>query len=183
MNVITTELPGVLIVEPKVFYDPRGFFLETYQKDKYKLQEISEEFVQDNHSKSLRGTIRGLHAQLNNPQGKLVRVIEGEIFDVAVDIRRKSQFFGKWIGVSLSSDNFRQLYIPPGFAHGFCVLSELAQVEYKCTTSYDPLSDISIKWDDPEINIKWPYCGPHLISDKDKKAPFLEQLLHRLPEV
>jgi len=153
MKFIETDIPGVIIIDPQVFRDDRGFFLESFHHKKYRAGGIDATFVQDNHSRSQRGTIRGLHAQFNQPQGKLVRVIEGEIFDVAVDIRRGSPTFGKWIGVRLSAENFRQVYIPPGFAHGFSVTSDVAQVEYKCTDFYDPLSEISIQWNDPDLAI------------------------------
>ena len=137
MKFIQTELPGVVIVEPDVFRDARGFFLETFHAARYRQGGIPYDFVQDNHSRSVRGTLRGLHAQRTRPQGKLVRAVRGEIFDVAVDIRPGSATFGKWVGGRLSEENFHQIFIPPGFAHGFCVLSELAEVEYKCTDFYD----------------------------------------------
>jgi dTDP-4-dehydrorhamnose 3,5-epimerase len=175
-----TELAGVMIVEPDVFRDVRGFFFETYHQKKYSEGGIKEEFVQDNHSKSSERTLRGLHAQLKNPQGKLVRVIEGEIWDVAVDIRRGSPSFGRWVGVSLSAANHRQIYVPPGFAHGFCVISPTAQVEYKCTAFYDPADEISILWNDPEIGITWPVREP-ILSARDQKAGPLSQHLEVLP--
>lgn len=175
-----TPLPGVIVVEPKVFRDHRGFFVETYQAERYRDAGIAESFVQDNHSSSVAGTLRGLHAQLAHPQGKLVRAIEGEIFDVAVDIRRGSPTFGLWVGEMLTSDNFRQLYVPPGFAHGFAVVSERAQVEYKCTDFYAPGDELSIRWDDPQIGIEWPIDAPTL-SDKDRDAPLLAEALERLP--
>jgi len=180
MNVIETALPGVLIVEPRVHRDSRGFFLETYQQRQYQQHGIPGPFVQDNHSRSTRGTLRGLHAQLARPQGKLVRAVAGEMFDVAVDVRRGSPTFAKWVGVVLSGENFRQLYIPPGFAHGFCVLSERVDVEYKCTELYDPTSEITVAWNDPEVAIDWPLESPTL-STKDAAAPRLSELLERLP--
>src|SRR6267154_5291452 len=146
---LSTAIEGVIIVEPDVFKDQRGYFLETYHAEKYAAAGIRGPFVQDNHSRSVAGTLRGLHLQLRHPQGKLIRVIEGEIFDVAVDVRRGSPAFGRWVGVSLSAANFKQCFIPPGFAHGFCVLSPIAQVEYKCTDLYDPSSELGIAWDDP----------------------------------
>jgi dTDP-4-dehydrorhamnose 3,5-epimerase len=180
---IPTDLPEVIIVEPQVFRDERGFFLETYHQEKYSEGKIDAVFVQDNHSRSVRGTLRGLHAQLRRPQGKLIRAIEGEIFDVAVDIRRGSPHFGEWVGVWLSSENFRQLYIPPGFAHGFCVASDVAQVEYKCSDFYDPSSEISVLWNDPEIGIQWPsdLVTAPILSKKDVAAKPLRELMDVLP--
>lgn len=153
MRFISASIPGVIVIEPDVHVDVRGFFLETYHADKYRVGGIADVFVQDNHSRSTRGTIRGLHLQLQRPQGKLIRVIEGEIFDVAVDVRRGSPTFGKWVGVTLSAENFKQAYIPKGFAHGFAVTSGVAQVEYKCTDVYDASSEIGIAWDDPDVGI------------------------------
>ncbi len=170
-----TPLEGVILVEPAVHGDARGFFLETYHQQKYAHGGIAERFVQDNHSKSKRGTLRGLHAQLRRPQGKLVRAVEGEIFDVAADVRRGSPTFGQWFGANLSADNFRQLYVPPGFVHGFCVLSESAQVEYKVTDFYDPADDYGVAWNDPDIGIDWPISDP-LLSDKDREAPRLRDI-------
>jgi dTDP-4-dehydrorhamnose 3,5-epimerase len=178
---VPTELPEVLVIEPDVHRDLRGFFLETYQADKYRDGGIGGPFVQDNHSRSAEGTIRGLHLQLRRPQGKLVRVIAGEIVDVAVDVRRGSPTFGRWVAVTLSADNFRQCYIPPGFAHGFCVTSSVAEVEYKCTELYDRTSEIGIAWNDPELSIKWPIDRPQL-SDRDARLPRLAQVLEILPE-
>jgi len=169
MNVIKLELPGVVIVEPDVFNDGRGFFLETYHAEKYAAKGIGVRFVQDNHSRSCRGTVRGLHAQLRRPQGKLVRAIAGAIFDVVVDIRRDSPNYLKWLSVELSAENFRQIYVPPGYAHGICVLSEFAEIEYKCTDFYDPADEIRIKWNDPQIGIKWPIDEP-ILSAKDQLA-------------
>lgn len=175
-----TAIEGVLLVEPDVFRDPRGFFMEAYHARKYAEGGIPVEFVQDNHSLSVGGTLRGLHAQEKHPQGKLVRAIEGVVFDVAVDIRRGSPTFGKWVGYELSSENHRQLYTPPGLAHGFCVLSERAQVEYKCTDFYDPDDEFGIIWNDPEIAIDWPIESP-VLSGKDAALPRLSEVLERLP--
>lgn len=172
MKLRSTAIDGVFVIEPQVFEDSRGFFLETYHQERYAEAGIPDIFVQDNHSRSTAGTLRGLHAQLRKPQGKLVRAVEGEIFDVAVDIRPHSATFGQWVGERLAADDFRQLWIPAGFAHGFCVLTELAQVEYKCTDLYDAEDEIAIAWDDPEIGIVWPIEDP-ILSDKDKRAPSL----------
>lgn len=180
MKVHETPLAGVRLIEPAVHRDDRGFFLEVFHAGKFSAQGLELRFVQDNHSLSRQGTLRGLHTQTAEPQGKLVRCTEGEIFDVAVDIRRGSPSFGRWYGVRLSGDNFRQLWIPPDFAHGFCVLSERAQVEYKCTTLYRPEADLSIAWDDPDIGIDWPVEVP-LLSPKDARAPRLAELGERLP--
>jgi len=180
MKFLSTELPGVLIIEPDVHRDPRGFFLESYHLQKYREGGILPPFVQDNHSYSVRGTIRGLHAQSQRPQGKLLRVIEGEVFDVSVDIRKGSPTFARWVGILLSSENFRQCYIPPGFAHGFAVLSPSAQLEYKCTDYYDPADGIGVLWSDPEIGIAWPVENP-ILSAKDLGAPRLCDLVDKLP--
>jgi dTDP-4-dehydrorhamnose 3,5-epimerase len=179
VRVVLTDIPGVLIVEPAVHVDGRGFFLETYHADRYREHGIDRPFVQDNHSKSSRGTLRGLHMQLRHPQGKLVRVIDGEIFDVAADVRPGSPTFGRWVGVMLSADNFRQLYVPPGFAHGFCVLSPIAQVEYKCTSAYDRSDEIGIAWNDPSLAVAWPVDRPTL-SARDQQLPPLAQILGTL---
>jgi dTDP-4-dehydrorhamnose 3,5-epimerase len=173
------QIPEVILVEPKVHRDDRGFFLETYHQRKFADGGLNVEFVQDNHSRSIRGTLRGLHAQLRRPQGKLVRAVLGEIFDVAVDIRPGSSTFGRWVGEVLSEENFHQLYVPPGFAHGFCVLSETAHVLYKCTELYDPKDEIVIAWNDPEIGIDWPVEGP-LLSPRDLAAPRLAEVRDRL---
>lgn len=173
------DLDGVILVTPDVFHDERGFFLETYHRDKYAEGGIPEPFVQDNQSFSRRGVLRGLHAQLRHPQGKLVRAITGEIFDVAVDIRPGSPTFGRWVGETLSSDNALQLYVPPGFAHGFCVLSETAQVQYKCTDVYRPGDEIGVVWNDPQIGIAWPVADP-ILNEKDRKAPRLAEIVQRL---
>jgi dTDP-4-dehydrorhamnose 3,5-epimerase len=172
-----TDLPGVVIVEPDVFRDDRGFFLETFRADQYARGGIAWSFVQDNHSRSVRGTLRGLHAQRTRPQGKLVRAVRGEIFDVAVDIRPGSPTFGRWVGEALSEENFRQMFIPPGFAHGFCVLSELAEVEYKCTDYYDRADEVGARWD--SAGIDWPIQQP-LLSPKDAALPTLAELRRKL---
>jgi dTDP-4-dehydrorhamnose 3,5-epimerase len=181
VRVVPTALPDVLIVEPDVHQDGRGFFLETYHADRYRHHGINGPFVQDNHSCSQLGTLRGLHLQPTRPQAKLIRVVEGEVFDVAVDVRRGSPSFGRWVSVTLSADNFRQCYVPHGFAHGFCVLSSVAQVEYKCTDLYDPASEIGIVWNDPDLAIEWPIREP-LLSPKDRCHPRLAELMSRLPE-
>ena len=157
-----------------------GFFLETYHHKKYRDAGIPETFVQDNYSRSAQGILRGLHAQIRHPQGKLIRVSQGKVFDVAVDIRRGSPTFAQWVGVTLSEENFKQIYIPPGFAHGFCVISELADLEYKCTDLYDQDDEIVIAWQDPHINIEWPLQAP-LLSKKDSEALGLDEQLERLP--
>lgn len=170
-----TSLPGVLLIEPMVFEDDRGFFLETYHAQKYKEIGLTQVFVQDNHSHSRRGTLRGLHYQLNHPQGKLVYVITGEIFDVVVDIRPGSPTFGRWLGTTLSAENKRQLFVPEGFAHGLCVLSETADVMYKCTDLYAPGDEYGILWSDPTIDIVWPMENP-ILSEKDAKNPTLKDV-------
>lgn len=175
MNVITTEIPGVLIIEPKVFGDERGFFLETYQAERYKAAGIAEPFVQDNHSRSRYGVLRGLHFQHQRPQGKLVSVTQGEVFDVAVDIRKDSPAFGRWVGITLTAENHTQFYVPPGCAHGFCVLSETADFTYKCTDYYQPDDEGSLIWNDPDVGIEWPISDP-VLSEKDAKAPLLKAL-------
>ncbi len=180
MKFLATALPDVLIVEPTVFPDDRGHFFESYHRDKFSVNGLDLPFVQDNHSHSSRGTLRGLHYQQPNAQGKLVRAISGEIFDVAVDIRVGSPTFKKWVGVVLSSQNNLQLWVPPGFAHGFCVMSDTADVIYKCTDVYAPECEQSIIWHDPTIGIKWPIENPKL-SSKDLNAPMLNSTL-RLPE-
>jgi dTDP-4-dehydrorhamnose 3,5-epimerase len=167
MRFVQTEVPGVILVEPDVFEDPRGFFLETYHARKYAEIGLPGLFVQDNYSWSVRGTLRGLHYQTTQSQGKLVSVLQGQVFDVAVDIRQGSPTFGKWIGIELSGENKRQLYIPPGFAHGFCVLSEAAGFAYKCTAFYAPEDEGGIIWNDPDIAIRWPIKSP-LLSGKDQ---------------
>lgn len=167
MRFIEAGLPGIIVIEPDVFEDSRGYFLETYHAKKYADAGISGPFMQDNFSRSVRGTLRGLHYQRSHPQGKLVSVVEGVVFDVAVDIRPGSPGFGKWFGMELSAENKRQLYIPAGFAHGFCVLSEVAAFTYKCTDVYVPQDEGGILWNDPAIGIPWPVAVP-LLSGKDQ---------------
>jgi len=179
MRFVATELPGVIVVEPTVHRDARGFFLEAYHEPRYRENGIALPFVQDNHSFSRRGTLRGLHGQSPHPQGKLVRVIEGEIWDVAVDVRIGSPRFGKHAFAVLSAENFRQIYVPPGVIHGFCVLSEVAQVEYKCTEVYDPKADFGVRWNDPELAVPWPIAEP-VLSEKDARAPLLRDVRDRL---
>ena len=168
MNVIETSLPGVLNLEPEVFGDERGFFFESYNKKALEKVGITAEFVQDNHSRSVRNVLRGLHYQIKQPQGKLVRVIQGEVFDVAVDIRRSSPNFGKWAGFNLSAENKRVAWIPPGFAHGFLVLSEVAEFLYKTTDYWAPEHERCISWNDPDLAIDWPLQGEPVLSSKDK---------------
>jgi dTDP-4-dehydrorhamnose 3,5-epimerase len=175
-----TALPGVIVIEPDVHVDARGFFLETYHVEKYRAAGIIGPFLQDNVSRSVRRTLRGLHLQLRHPQGKLIRVMEGEIYDVAVDVRRGSPDFGRWVGVYLSGSNFKQCYVPPGFAHGFCVVSDDAQIEYKCTDVYDPASEIGIAWNDPAMAISWPIADP-LLSDRDRTNRSLQTVGDQLP--
>lgn len=170
MKINKTNLPGVLHIEPKVFGDARGFFLETYNKERYMAAGFPDvDFIQDNHSRSSKGVLRGLHFQLNNPQGKLVQVATGSVFDVAVDIRAGSPTFGQWYGAILSEDNHHQMWIPPKFAHGFCVLSETADFCYKCTDYYHPEDEGGLLWNDSEVGIDWPLKEP-LLSDKDKTS-------------
>jgi len=173
MKVTPLELPELLLVEPKVFGDSRGFFMEVFHAQRYAEAGIPGPFVQDNYSRSVKGTLRGLHFQEPQGQGKLVQVLAGAVFDVAVDVRRGSPTFGKWAGVELSSDNRRQLWIPAGFAHGFCVLSESADLHYKCTTLYAPRMEHSIVWNDPDVGIAWPVSEP-IQSPKDAGAPRLK---------
>ena len=167
-----TELPGVVVIQPDVFRDTRGFFLESYHADKYKAAGISEAFVQDNHSRSVRSTLRGLHLQLGRMQSKLVRAIEGEIYDVAVDVRLGSPTFGKWVGVTLSAENFKQCFVPAGFAHGFVVLSDSSDFVYRCTDFYAPADERTIRWDDPDLAIDWqlPAGARPLLSLRDAAA-------------
>jgi dTDP-4-dehydrorhamnose 3,5-epimerase len=177
VNVIDTNIAEVKIIEPKVFGDDRGFFLETFHAARYaELAGIDLPFVQDNHSRSTKGILRGLHFQKTKPQGKLVRVVSGEVYDVAVDIRRDSPTFGQWAGVILSEQNKRQFWVPPGFAHGFVVLSDTADFEYKCTDYYDPADEGTIRWDDPDLAIDWPITNPSL-SDKDATAGSFKDLV------
>jgi dTDP-4-dehydrorhamnose 3,5-epimerase len=179
VQVKPTELPEVLLIEPQVHRDDRGFFLESYHAERYAAAGLTTTFVQDNHSRSGRGTLRGLHLQLTRPQGKLIRVSQGEIFDVAVDVRHGSPRFGRWVGVVLTEVGFEQLWIPEGFAHGFCVLSDVAELQYKCTDYYDPSNELTIAWDDPELGIEWPIEDP-LLSEKDRKG---RRLAECAPEI
>ncbi|KPU52842.1 dTDP-4-dehydrorhamnose 3,5-epimerase [Pseudomonas fluorescens] len=176
MKVIETALAGVLIIEPKVFGDQRGFFLETFQTVRYREAGIELPFVQDNHSRSQRGVLRGLHFQRTRPQGKLVSVSWGSVYDVAVDINPDSPTCGQFVGVELNDENHRQLWVPPGYAHGFCVLSEVADFQYKCTDLYHPEDEGGLIWSDPDVNIPWPVETPKL-SAKDQCNPTLRQLL------
>jgi dTDP-4-dehydrorhamnose 3,5-epimerase len=174
MNVVATKLSGLLLIEPRVFADARGFFMETFHAERLEQQGLTYRFVQDNHSRSSRGTLRGLHYQVEHPQGKLIQVIRGEIFDVAVDLRRDSPTFGQWFGAHLSDSNHRQMLVPPQFAHGFCVLSEVADIVYKCTDFYSPSHERTILWSDPQLAIEWPIANP-LLSEKDQRGvPFAD---------
>jgi dTDP-4-dehydrorhamnose 3,5-epimerase len=175
MHVIPTSLEGVLIIEPGVFDDSRGFFMETYHRMRYLDAGIDAGFVQDNLSFSVKNTLRGLHYQLPHSQAKLVQALTGEVFDVAVDIRRRSPTFGRWLGVFLSDENHRQIFIPAGFAHGFCVLSETAHVLYKCSDLYSPSDERGILWSDPDVGIEWPITCP-VLSEKDGRYPLLSQV-------
>ena len=175
LKVIETNLKDCILIEPQVFEDDRGFFLESFNKDHYKSIGIASSFVQDNHSSSMRNVLRGLHFQRRKPQGKLVRVVRGEVLDVALDIRPNSPTFKKWEAVKLSEDNKRQFWIPPGFAHGFLVLSDTADFEYKCTEYYYPDDEMTIRWNDPSLQISWGVDSP-IISKKDANAPFLSEL-------
>lgn len=175
MNVVGTRLPGLVIIEPRVFGDSRGFFMESYSRDRYAEAGLPAEFVQDNLSMSRKGTLRGLHLQHPHDQGKLCSVLEGEVFDVAVDVRVGSSTFGQWEGVTLSSENKRQFYVPPGFAHGFCVLSERALFSYKCTDFYSAPSEVGVAWNDPDLAISWPIESPEL-SAKDAANPRLADI-------
>lgn len=180
MRVIPADIPEVLLIEPDVFTDTRGFFLETFHAERYAAHGMPGPFVQDNHSRSVQGTVRGLHLQLTHPQAKLIRVTVGEIFDVAVDVRVGSPTFGNWVGVRLSAESFRQYYIPPGFAHGFSVLSPIAEIEYKCTDIYDPAGQLGLLWNDPALAIPWGVETPAL-SDRDRANPTIREALDRLP--
>ena len=179
MRFVETAIPGLLLIEPDVYRDERGFFLETFHATKYSHAGIPGTFAQDNHSSSVRHTLRGLHLQRRQPQGKLVRVVAGTIWDVAVDLRRGSPTFRQWSAEELSAENFRQLYIPPGCAHGFCVLSETAHVLYKCTDVYDPTDEIGIAFDDRELNIPWPVERP-LLSPRDQRHPSLQEVIAQI---
>jgi dTDP-4-dehydrorhamnose 3,5-epimerase len=167
---IPTDLPGVILIEPQLYADQRGFFMETWQKRRFEDAGLTVDFVQDNHSMSVAGVLRGLHYQVNRPQGKLVRVVVGRAYDVAVDMRRSSAHFGKWTGVELSAENRHMLWVPPGFAHGFYTLSERMELMYKCTEYYAPLDERTIVWDDPDLSIAWPLEGEGepTLSDKDR---------------
>jgi dTDP-4-dehydrorhamnose 3,5-epimerase len=173
VKITPTPLAGVLIIEPKVFADHRGFFLETYNEQRYQENGLPLRFVQDNHSRSTRGILRGLHYQIKKPQGKLVWCVQGEIYDVAVDVRRGSPTYGQWFGMTLDSTKKQQLYVPPGLAHGFAVVSETAEVYYKCTDFYDPKDEGGIIWNDPDLKITWPIDQPTL-SPKDAALPALK---------
>ena len=170
-----TDIEGVYIIKPKVFGDSRGYFMETYNKEEFDKAGLKYNFVQDNQSKSHKGVIRGLHFQTKHPQAKLVRVVSGEVFDVAVDLRKDSKTYGKWVGIILSEDNKKMFMIPRGFAHGFVVLSDSAEFTYKCDDLYHPEDDGGIMWNDPDINIKWPDVGKKELSEKDKKHPILSE--------
>ena len=174
MKITPTAIADVLVFEPTMHGDDRGYFMETFRESYFRERGIELNFVQDNQSKSRQGTLRGLHYQLQHPQGKLARIVSGEVFDVAVDLRRNSPSFGRWVGVVLSSENHKQLWIPPGFAHGFYVLSETAELCYKCTDYYHPESDRSLRWDDSALGIEWPLLDSQpLLSDKDRNAALL----------
>lgn len=177
MEVVKTPIEGVLLIKPQVFGDERGYFVETWQKERYEAAGINLSFVQDNHSKSTKGILRGLHFQKQHPQGKLVMVSLGEVFDVAVDIRKGSPTFGKGFGAILNQENQNQLWIPPGMAHGFVVLSDVAHFHYKCTDFYHPGDEGSIRWNDPTIGIDWPYKEEPVLSAKDQIAPFFKDAL------
>lgn len=180
MTVTDSPLAGLKVVHPVVHRDERGFFLETYHQQRYADAGIHATFVQDNHSRSARGTLRGLHMQVTAQQAKLVRVIAGEIFDVAVDVRVGSPTFGQWFGAHLSADNYAQMFVPEGFAHGFAVVSDLAEVEYKCSALYDAADEIAIRFDDPAIGVAWPVAEP-ILSRRDAQAAPLADVMHRLP--
>jgi dTDP-4-dehydrorhamnose 3,5-epimerase len=180
VNVLTTSLTGVLVIEPAVYTDARGFFFESYRYDLYAAHGIPDRFVQDNHSRSIRHALRGLHAQITHPQAKLIRVLSGEIFDVVVDIRPGSPTYKKWIGLTLSADNYKQCFVPVGYAHGFCVLSDMAEIEYKATDYYDPAGELHLSWSDPDLAIDWPIKNP-LLSEADRSASRLKDIEHRLP--
>ncbi len=175
-KVTKTKLAGVLILEPQVFGDERGFFMETYNKEEFKKLGINVDFVQDNHTKSQKGVLRGLHFQKQYPQGKLVRVVAGKVFDVAVDLRKDSPTFGQWAGIELSAENKKLFWVPQGFAHGFVALEEDTEFLYKCDELYHPEDEGGLIWNDPEVGIKWPIDSQPLLSDKDQKFPTLKDL-------
>ena len=181
MKIVPTPLPGVVVIEPRVFRDARGFFLESFNAERFAQNGLPTAFRQDNHSRSVNGVLRGLHYQLRRPQGKLVSVIRGKVFDVAVDIRRGSPTFGKWFGIVLSEEEPRYLWIPPGFAHGFCTLSDVADFVYKCTDVYVADDDRGVLWSDPLIGIDWPLAHP-TVSEKDQRMPGLSAPRDDLPE-
>ena len=168
MHVKTTTISGVLLIQPKVFRDSRGFFTETFHRQRYRDAGIATDFVQDNFSRSAKGTLRGLHYQIQHPQGKLMQVLQGKIFDVVVDLRRPSPTFGRWLGFELSDETCQQVYVPPGCAHGFCVLSETADFTYKCTDSYFPEHERTLLWNDPVLDIEWPITDEPILSNKDR---------------
>jgi len=172
MEFIQTEIPDIILVKPDIIEDHRGFFMESYHIEKFKIGGIKSVFVQDNHVKSVQNTLRGLHFQVQYPQAKLLRCLKGKVFDVAVDIRQDSPYFGKWVGEELSEENRCQLYIPEGFAHGYYVMSETAEIAYKCSEIYHPQDEQGLRWDDPEIAINWPSQNP-ILSDKDAGLPLL----------
>ena len=175
ITVEATPLSGVMVVTPQVFQDDRGFFLESFNAEHFLKEGLPVDFVQDNHSRSVKGVLRGLHYQYPAWQGKLVRVLVGEIFDVVVDIRRQSSTFGQWFGIHLSATDFKQLWVPSGYAHGFCVVSDIAEMAYKCTSPYRPCDDAGVRWNDPDIGIEWPVDHP-VLSAKDQVAPLLAEL-------
>ena len=178
MNVTETKLAGVLIIEPMIFGDSRGFFKETFQAERYREAGIEYTIVQDNYSRSQNGVLRGLHFQITKPQGKLVSCPKGAVFDVAVDIDPESTTYGQYVGVELTEENHKQLWVPPGYAHGFCVLSETADFQYKCTDYYCPDDEVGFIWNDTDVAIEWPIDEP-LLSDKDAKLPALKQLVNQ----
>jgi dTDP-4-dehydrorhamnose 3,5-epimerase len=177
MRIIATNIPDVTILEPTIFKDARGFFLETYHQRKFAQLGLESQFVQDNQSHSIKGVLRGLHYQVEQPQGKLVRVLQGEIFDVAVDLRPGSATFGKWVGLPLSASTQRMLWIPPGFAHGFYTCSEAADVSYKVTDFYSPAAERTLLWNDPDVGIDWPLEGEPIMSDKDRAGHSLREFI------
>lgn len=179
MRFAETEIPGVIVIEPSVHRDERGFFLESWQQERYRAHGIPETFVQDNHSSSARGVLRGLHGQSPGWQGKLVRCIAGAVWDVAVDVRLGSPTFRRFVARELSAENFVQIYVPPGCLHGFVVTGERAEVEYKCTLPYDAAADFGVRWSDPELAVPWPVAEP-VLSAKDRAAPLLRDLRDRL---
>lgn len=182
MQLLPTPLAGLVVIEPRVFADTRGCFLETFQARRYAAAGLPDAWPQDNLSRSVRGVVRGLHYQLQHPQAKLVSVIRGSIWDVNVDLRKSSSTFGQWHAVELSDENHRQLYIPPGFAHGFCVLSDIADVIYKCTTFYDPSDERTLLWNDPALGIEWPHLEPRVLSPKDAAGtPFSQAAVYEGP--